>query len=475
MSIGPLAEALPVVVVGLALFGWLLLTALLRVHAQNGGYDMGYFTQAAWLISEGQTPFVTIRGLHLMADHAYFVLYPIAWLTKIFPTTATLLFVQSFALAATVVPLRAFCRRVAGCSLGQTWTILLAFAAFPALHNASLADFHPEAVVVPLFVWAAYEAHRRRWWVYAAILAVIMISREDIVLTVAGLGILVAVKDSKRAGLITAAAALSWLAFLLVFVMPHFGPGYTHSSFLGSYGSSISEAVKYMATHPLVVLGDLARPEALEYGRALLAPLLLIPLIGWIWLLPAIPLQVLFLVSTRPGAVTIDFQYQIQMIAFLFMAAAVGLRRLNGGRPLIALVLLASSFYFVTSSRTSPFGPYGPFERPNAVDAARLRALDVIGPTAVMGTNTEFAWTPAGERQGLYKLAVSIPPQPGGPTPCPSVRKLDPPNEARIRWILYDTTDTYFAPCPAVDLLTFQTRGFRVVFFESGIYVLQRN
>lgn len=81
-----------------------LLVALLRAYALLGGYDLATFSQAAWLITQGQAPFVTIRGLHLLGDHAYPVFYPIAWLTWALPTVPTLLAVQAAALAAGIVP-----------------------------------------------------------------------------------------------------------------------------------------------------------------------------------------------------------------------------------------------------------------------------------------------------------------------------------------------------------------------------------
>ncbi|MBW1775085.1 MAG: DUF2079 domain-containing protein, partial [Deltaproteobacteria bacterium] len=32
-------------------------------------FDLGIFDQALWLVSEGKTPFITVRGLHRFGDH----------------------------------------------------------------------------------------------------------------------------------------------------------------------------------------------------------------------------------------------------------------------------------------------------------------------------------------------------------------------------------------------------------------------
>lgn len=44
----------------------------------TGGYDLGIFDQAAWLIGHGVRPFSTIRGRYLMADHFQPTLFGLA-------------------------------------------------------------------------------------------------------------------------------------------------------------------------------------------------------------------------------------------------------------------------------------------------------------------------------------------------------------------------------------------------------------
>ena len=58
-------------------------------------FDLAIFDQAVWLISRGETPFVTVRGLHILADHFSIILYLLAPLYWLAATPKTLLLAQT--------------------------------------------------------------------------------------------------------------------------------------------------------------------------------------------------------------------------------------------------------------------------------------------------------------------------------------------------------------------------------------------
>src|SRR5829696_4909056 len=164
------ARADTVVAAGLAVatFAPLYAAAWLRARMLAGSYDLGYFRQAAWLITHGRAPFITVRGLNVLGDRFSPVFFPMALLTAPFPDVPALLFVQSAALALGVVPLWFLCRRVAGLGPWPSLGVVVAYALFPALHNANLFDFHPEVATVPALLGAVLFARTGRWWPYAA-------------------------------------------------------------------------------------------------------------------------------------------------------------------------------------------------------------------------------------------------------------------------------------------------------------------
>ena len=52
---------------------------------QTSSWDLGIFDQATYLISQGLIPNSSLLNFHILGDHGSLVLYPIGWLSKIFP------------------------------------------------------------------------------------------------------------------------------------------------------------------------------------------------------------------------------------------------------------------------------------------------------------------------------------------------------------------------------------------------------
>jgi len=68
-------------------------------------FDLGIFQQGVWLLANGYTPFVTVRGWHLFADHFSPILFAFVPLYKIWAHPFWLFFGQTLALALGVIPL----------------------------------------------------------------------------------------------------------------------------------------------------------------------------------------------------------------------------------------------------------------------------------------------------------------------------------------------------------------------------------
>ncbi|MFN9857432.1 MAG: DUF2079 domain-containing protein, partial [Pseudanabaena sp.] len=52
---------------------------------QSGALDLGFFDQGIWLLSQGIVPKSSIIDIHLLGDHAAFILYPLSLFYKIHP------------------------------------------------------------------------------------------------------------------------------------------------------------------------------------------------------------------------------------------------------------------------------------------------------------------------------------------------------------------------------------------------------
>jgi hypothetical protein len=75
---------------------WVLLTLVTSLRRFNllgaQAFDLGIFQQGVWLLANGYTPFVTVRGWHLFADHFSPILFAFAPLYKILGSSFLALF-----------------------------------------------------------------------------------------------------------------------------------------------------------------------------------------------------------------------------------------------------------------------------------------------------------------------------------------------------------------------------------------------
>ncbi|GAB4535307.1 MAG: hypothetical protein Tsb0014_22200 [Pleurocapsa sp.] len=58
----------------------LFIASTIRHHLFQSNFDLAIFDNGLYLLAQGQEPFVTFRGLHILGDHAAWILYPLALL-----------------------------------------------------------------------------------------------------------------------------------------------------------------------------------------------------------------------------------------------------------------------------------------------------------------------------------------------------------------------------------------------------------
>ncbi|HLM06923.1 MAG TPA: DUF2079 domain-containing protein [Blastococcus sp.] len=394
--------------------------SLYQWSAGRNFYDGAYFSQAAWLISHGHDPIVTIRGVHMFADHAYFIFYPIAYLTRLSPDPLpVLLAVQAVALAAGVFPLALFARRVVGLGLLGTAGTLAAYALYPALHNVNAAEYHPESTAVPFILAGAYFCARRNWTWYFVCLGIVLLCREDLAIPAATAGVMMLFAARVRQGLVTVGVAGVALAVNLGFVIPHFAAGQDLVGDLyARYGGSTGALVRYTVQNPMGVTADLMSVGNLLVFIGLLAPVCFLALAGWRWALPALPLQVLYLLSSRESAHTILVQYVTQAIPFVMLGLAAGLGRLRGRRALALPLTAAAVITFLSYTVVSPLSEQHPWRSGEALAASKAEVAEVV-PEGVAVSSTEAAWSVLAERRELFPYPIAEPdwliPQPDLP------------------------------------------------------------
>jgi uncharacterized membrane protein len=295
-------------------------------------YDLAIFGQGMWLLSQGATPFVTVRGLHLFGEHATFVhlaLVPLYAAVGPLADVRLLVLVQSVGLAGAGILLFQEARR----SLGPrpAHLVLLSYLVYPALQHTWLEYYEPINLSVPCLLAAALavRAGRERsalLWSLAA-----LITFESVAATVFAIGLYAAFRGRRRLGAGLMVGASLYVAVLMLAVFPWLNEGgYIYSPRLyRDFARSLPEAISYLA-RPDHLLLRLATSENGRYLLGLLVPVGFLPLLAPATLALAVQLP-LNMVSSWPYAHEIRYHYVAPIIPFVFLATTQGLGRLRAG------------------------------------------------------------------------------------------------------------------------------------------------
>ena len=330
--------------------------ALLRYESFASDFDHGIFSQYVWLLGNLKEPFNTINLRTLLGDHVEPGIALLAPLGTLGVGAPGLLVVQTLALAATA-PLLFLLAREHGAPGWIAAVPALLWCASPVVLRPALHDFHPETLVPVLLVGGCLLLARERvvWFLVTAAVAVAM--KEDVGLTYAALGLVIAWTGRRRLGAGLALASAAWSALAVFAVLPAFGNAARDEfgpRFAGIRGDSFADALEFMLRNPLTTvdqalgpaeLGILAMLVLTTGGLCLLAPR---------WLLVAVPAAALNLLSAYDLQHTIQYHYWIVAAAAAAVAGAVGARRVTpagsrtwllwGGSAGVLLVLLSAQW-----------------------------------------------------------------------------------------------------------------------------------
>lgn len=460
------AVVLTLVLLQLSFLRW---TALLR------NYDLAYFRQVEWLILEGESPFVSLRGLHLLADHLSLLLFPIAWASWLIPGDSGLLVIQAAALGLGIVPLWRIARGPGRLGVSGAAVVTALYALFPAVHNLALSGFHPEVVAVPAILFAVLFALEQRWVPYSVAVAIVLLAKEDLALVVIGLGVMALLRKDTRAGLITIATGIAWFGLAVGVIMPAFNDGsLSQAERYAQYGDSTGEVVGFLITHPWTAIADLTTAQNLELLVALLLPVAFVPLLAWRVLLAAVPFQIALLLTNQEPAHTIDFHYTVAAGSIVLAATAFGLSRLTGARPsrpmALILVLVAAGSFTQWANDAPSQNPLA-WNDPDPLDGIRAEALALVPEGVPLTVTTELAEVMS-QRRSVYNFPQPFDfwEEPGGTGTTQGAR------EDEIEWAVIDTNATWVWPTSRETWIErwLPGLGFEPVFDESGVFVFAR-
>jgi uncharacterized membrane protein len=289
-------------------------------------FDLGWFDQATYLISVGQSPIVSFSGFHILGDHGAWIFYPLAALYWIYPSVYWLFAVQAIALSLGSI-LAAKLAHQAGLSSGHSVAIALVYSFYPVVFNANLFDFHPDTLAVPAILGAVLALRSRRFLTFLGCILLILGCKAILSLTVVGLGLWIVLGERPKSyGLVAISLGTAWFIFATQWILPHFtGMDAAVEMSDGRYdylGSSISEIIQTLLLQPHRILGPVFSLANLEYLALLFVPIFWIlrpryslPLIG------AAPAFILNIITTYQPQKDLVHQYALPILPFFILAA----------------------------------------------------------------------------------------------------------------------------------------------------------
>ncbi|MBF9070162.1 DUF2079 domain-containing protein [Streptacidiphilus sp. NEAU-YB345] len=443
-----------------------LLAVRRHQQQQTAGYDLGIFEQTVRAYAHLQAPMVPLKGTGFdeLGDHFSPVLVLLAPLYRVFPSPVTLLVAQSVLLALAIVPLAGWALRVrgpvaalvVGGGVGVSWGIV----------QAADFDFHEIAFAVPLIAYAVCALGERRWRAAALWALPLLLVKEDQGLTVAAVGVFVALRGPRRLGLwLTAAGALGTCAEVLL-VLPSFNAhgGFDYWQQITGGGTDTTGGITQAGGDGslLGLLLHLPWP-GVKWATLLLllAPTAFLALRSPLVLLCA-PTLLWRFASGNAHYWGFHYHYSAVLMPIVFGAFVDALDR-GGVPPRVLRGGLAFSAAF--SLVTLPCFPLWDLtHRGEWTTSAHVRDADRLLQRIPSGTTVG-----AGNR-----LAAQLVSRDTVGLVC-----LDAAQGVTPQWVVVDAKDSKaVAPCSASAAIAalhgYETRGYRVVGSDDGVTLLRR-
>jgi uncharacterized membrane protein len=456
-------------------FGAYCAISLFRLLELNpSSWDLGIYTEYVKQLAHLHAPVVDVRGAgtNLLGDHFQIIVGLIAPFFLIFPSAATLLVIQALLTAVSIFPVAQAGREKLGTGAGRA--IGLAYGCSWGLQQMANFDFHEIAFAVPLLAFSLSALIRGR--TKAALLWAIplVFVKEDQGFTVAAIGMLMTISSQRaevpdrsktRAGQFLIVWGLAWSLLQIGVLIPSFNADHTYYYWKdgGTVGGRFS-------------LGALLKQPFLGWSQKLQTSIMLLlptafTALGSPIALVALPDIALRFFSTNSAYWGTYWHYNATLMPVLFIAGVDAMARarfahdtgrawlrplrLAAGRHGAAMMVAAGAalvFQFPLSTlwnmqtfQISPHVTAAEAAMSHVPDGATVQTtLDLLAPLAA---RTDTFWIGNG----------------GNPA---------------TEYIVFDGADSGYSPAPTdvpafIDQL-YPKVGYRVIFSDDDVYVLQR-
>ena len=278
-------------------------------------WDIGLFEQFSWLIGEGRIAEISsLRQVAPLEDHFSLLLLPLGGIYRVFPSTFTLIGLQSIALGSlpAVVACLAVKRQI---KARLIWTLICAIVLCPYSFLVNRGDFHPDVLTIPFMIVAIFEATQPRRWHYYFCFIITLFAKNAQALFGFGLGLYAIARGRYARGLITIVISTFWW-----FLATHLSSaGGDHVAIrLGYLGDTKLEMISTLMARPWIVFSVASPSSIFLYTLGLSLPFLaLLRKPALACLLGAVPVYFVNIISDSGIQRELNHHYSIPILAFL--------------------------------------------------------------------------------------------------------------------------------------------------------------
>ncbi|MFC0111934.1 DUF2079 domain-containing protein [Kibdelosporangium aridum] len=355
-------------------------THSIRLHRsfQSSGYDLGIFEQIVKSYADGRWPTADLLGpgAPALADHFHPILVVLAPFYLLSPHPETLLVAQSCLFAVSVVPVTRLALRVHGKPVGSV--IGIGYAMSWGLWSAVDFDFHEICFAVPLIAFAVERLATQQWKAAAAYALPLLLVKEELALTVMGIGLYLIWRKQRPVGLALTIFSVTSFILVIVVIMPALSTDASYHQIRSLTAPIATPIVAGWDTKLVTVLALLAPTAFVALRSPTVA--LAIPTLGWRF------------ASGTPTHWGIYAHYSAVLMPIVFVAFVDGLRRLQETRrsiPCAAVVtcLVVTSLTTVMLAIRAPGKPRWTTDQ----QAAARHALTLVPDGVTVAASNRLA------------------------------------------------------------------------------------
>lgn len=310
-----------------ATYAIVLSTLSVRRHdAFASLFDLANMDQTLWYTLHGH--FFQFRlpddFVSRFSVHADIILILLSPLYLIWNDVRALLVSASFFLALGAIPVFLLSRNLLGSKI-PALILALAYLLNPGVQWTNMYDFHAVSLAMPLLLAAFYCAHVKKWRWYAVWTVLALLTKEDISLNIAMMGVMIAlVYRERRIGIATFVIGVGWFFSMVAVVMPYFSPNNIHwalDKMTGRVENPLAQSIAHYISPATFISTFITNPRSIEYYNLLLKPFAYMPILGFPWLLLGIPALAINVIR---GTTSITFHYDSGVIPALVIATLYG-------------------------------------------------------------------------------------------------------------------------------------------------------